>query len=563
VKGLRPEEAARGFRLACQVRARGDLLIEIPPGSRSFWEQILTSTQQPAGRLKVRPNVQAHYLELPTPSLSDQADDLERLARGLNLDHSKLEAGPAQLRELSAALRAGNFKVTATLCGPRLLCAEPGDTRGRCYGLAYDLGTTTVVGYLLDLATGRDLALAARSNPQAAYGEDVLSRTDYAARGEREQRELQALIIGCFQDIAAECAQKAGVPLERCFEVVFCGNTIMTHLALATDPRHIACVPFTPIWTRSLELSAGELGLKLHHQARAYCLPCVAGYVGGDITGGIIAADLERRQGATLFVDIGTNCEIVLGARDGLLACSSPAGPAFEGARISCGLRAEEGAIDRVSFDAAAGDLKLHSLRGVPPRGLCGTGLVDAVALFLELGLVASDGQIVAPDRAAASLPPNLAARVRRGQNGSEILLVPKEQTLDQRRDLTLTQRDVRELQLAKGALRAGVDMALKLKGVTGAELDRVLIAGGFGNFINPASARRIGLFPPAIRLEQLEFVGNSAAAGARLCLLDTHQRSRVEKLARSIKYVELSGRPDFQEAFADAMQFPEAETRA
>ena len=557
VRGLTADETARGFRLACHVRIQADLVVEIPAGSRSFGEQILTATGKPLGRAHLHPNVKAHAVALARPSLDDQASDLDRLARALNEDSVHLEAGLEQLRELSAATHAGGFTVTATFCGKRLVRTEPGDARGRVCGLAFDIGTTTVVGYLMDLQAGLDLALASRANPQAAYGQDVLSRSDHAHKGPAELQELQRLIAGCLQEIAEECSAKAKVPLDRCYEATVAGNTIMTHLALGVDPFHITHVPFTPVWTKALSAPAAELGLRLHPAAWVYAAPCVAGYVGGDITAGLIATELEKREKPTLFVDIGTNGEVVLGDRTRIIACASPAGPAFEGARISCGSRAMLGALDKVSFDDATGDLAFHAIGGETPRGVCGTGLIDAVAAFLQRGLLAPDGLLLEPDEARAKLPPKLAARVRKGPHGSEVLLVPAEQTLEGRRPLTLTQRDMRELQLAKGALRAGVDMALKLWGLTGAQLDRVLIAGGFGNFINPASALATGLFPPDVKLEQLEFVGNTAAAGAKLCLADTRQREHIQRLARQVEYVELSGRPDFQDVFMDAMLFP------
>jgi uncharacterized 2Fe-2S/4Fe-4S cluster protein (DUF4445 family) len=273
----------------------------------------------------------------------------------------------------------------------------------------------------------------------------------------------------------------------------------------------------------------------------------------------MIAVDLERRERPTLFVDVGTNGEVALGDRTRLLACSSAAGPAFEGARISCGMRAMHGAIDRVTLSPETGDLRLRVLGGGLPRGVCGTGLIDAAAVFLRAGLMDESGVLIEAEEARRRLPPPLAARVREAERGVEVLLAPSAATRDRRRDLTLTQRDMRELQLAKGAIRAGAEVLLKARGIRGSQLDRVLLAGGFGNFINPASALAIGLFPEEVREAQLEFVGNTAAAGAKLCLADARQRRRVGEVSRRIEYLELSGRNDFQEAFMEAMLFPDA----
>lgn len=556
VRGLTSDEVRDGYRLACRVIPTGDLTVEVPASSRAADEQILTATIACAKRDGRRPNARAVRVELPQPAMKDQASDLVRLARGLGTDGRSLRAELPQLGELAGALREGAFAVTATLCGQRLLRAEAG-VGGRVLGLAFDIGTTTVVGYLMDLASGGDLAVASRSNPQRVFGDDVLSRSDHAAKGAGPRGELQRLIIGCLQEIAEECAGRAGVSLDRCYEAVLAGNTIMLHLALGIDPCNIARVPFTPVWTEAREMAAAELGFKLHPAARLYLLPCVAGYVGADITAGIIAADLEQRQKPTLFVDIGTNGEMVLGDRTRRISCASPAGPAFEGARISCGLRAVGGAIDRIRFDPAAKDLHIHTLGDQPAAGVCGTGLIDAVAVLLQQGLLEPSGLLLDPDDAAAKAPAALAARVREGEKGGEFLLVPRERTQDRRRDLVLTQRDFRELQLAKGAIRAGVEMALRHWGISGGQLDKVLIAGGFGNYIHPESALAVGLFPDDVRLDQLEFVGNTAAAGAKLCLADVQERERVERLASQTEYIELSGRSDFQDVFMEAMLFP------
>ena len=560
IRNLTSLEIEQGFRLSCQLKVHHDIVVEIPPGSRCYGEQILTVGSASAFTHDLRPNVRQFFLTLREPELEDQACDFDRVARAIERDAPGLQAGLEQLRELSDVLREGNFQVTATICGSRLVKTEVGNTRGNVFGLAYDIGTTTVVGYLIDLTTGGELALASRTNPQASYGHDVLARGDYADRGPEQRNELQELIVGCMQEIAEECCEKAQVPIEHCYEATFGGNTIMTHLVYAFNPRHITVSPFPAVWSRAYCVPANEIGLKLSRWAMLYSLPSVGSYVGGDISAGIIAADLDHRDGATLFVDVGTNGEIVLGNKTRLIATAAPAGPAFEGAKISCGLRAMSGAIDKVSLDSGAQDLAIHTIGNHPPRGICGTGLIDAVATFLQVGIIDPSGRVLEPEEAREKLPPKLAARILASENGSDILLVPKAQTLEKRRDLTLTQRDIRELQLAKGAIRAGVDMALKVWGITGAQLKDVLIAGGFGNYINPISAQAIGLFPPDITIEQMQFVGNSAAVGAKLCLCDLTQRERVERLAREVEYVELSGRKDFSDVFMTAMLFPGAE---
>ena len=443
VRGLAAHEVDDGYRLACRLYVHGDLSVEVPDTAGPGDERILTTSTADAAANGTRPNVRAVSVALPAPSMDDQECDFARLARGLGAEPRALLADLPQLRELSTVLREGEFKVTATLCGKRLMRTEVQEG-GPLVGMAFDIGTTTVVGYLMDLVTGAERAVASRMNPQCAVGDDVLSRSDHAAKGESQLRELQHLIIKCLQEIAVECSERAAIPLDRCYEATLAGNTIMLHLALGLDPRYIARVPFTPVWTAARDVAAAELGLHFHPVARVYLLPCVAGYVGADIAAGMAATDLAQCEKPTLFVDIGTNGEVVLSDRQRRIACASPAGPAFEGARISCGLRAMSGAIDRVRFDEARGDIDIHTLGNKPATGICGTGLIDAVAVLLQQGALEPNGLLLDPDDAAKQLPAALASRIREGEQGSTFLLVQREQTAEQRRDLVLTQRDFR-----------------------------------------------------------------------------------------------------------------------
>ncbi|MCZ7646135.1 MAG: ASKHA domain-containing protein [Planctomycetota bacterium] len=536
-----------------------DTTVEIPQATRPYGERILAEGKGFAA-FSGSALVRQHYRKFDPPSREDGVGDFERLKLALGSAGRGLTADLLVLRALPGVLRESGFEITATCAGSRLLAVEGGDRRGTAYGLAFDLGTTTVVGYLVDLVRGRTLAVASRSNPQAVLGQDVIARAQHAGQGEAERRELRTPIVDCLQAIAAECAAQADVPLERCFDVAIGGNTIMLHLLLGVNPHPITVVPFAPAWTGARELAAADLGLAIHPLARAYLLPCVAGYVGGDITAGLLATGLCEGEELTLFVDIGTNGEVVLGNREGWLACAAPAGPAFEGARISCGMTAMSGAIDAVTYVPDAADLELHVLGDAPPRGMCGTGLIDGVAAFLETGMIDELGRIVSLAEARSRLPPKLAARIQFGEKGARIVLVPAERTSDRRRDLCLTQRDIRELQLAKGAIRAAVDMVLKLRGVAPDAVKRVLIAGGFGSFVRPASARAIGLFPASFTEGRMEFVGNTAGLGACFCLAHLEARSRIEKLARQTDYVELSAQPDFTTVFSEAMVFPEPE---
>ncbi len=551
-RGLSEEEIEEGYRLACRVRVLGDAAFMVPHGSRFYEQQVLTDGIAPSVK-GPRPNVRQYFLELPPPSLEDQRSDIDRLSDALlGKAPPSVEAGLEETRELSEALHADSFRVTVTLVGSAIARVQPGDARGSCFGLAFDIGTTTVVGYLADVSTGKDLGRASRSNPQAVFGQDVLSRARHAAQSPDGLWDLQERIVSCLQDLGEELARKAGIGLDRIYEIVTAGNTIMTHLFLGLNPRHIAQVPFTPVIRRGFSAAAADVGLRYSGRARLFTMPCVAGYVGGDITAGMVATRLDRREKLTLFIDIGTNGEIVLAEGGKLLACAAPAGPAFEGARISCGMRAELGAIDRVRFDGE--EIRISTIGGRPPRGICGTGLIDAVRCLLDLGAVEPAGRMERPD----GLPPKVAGRMREGKGGLEFVLVGREATEDRRRDIVITQRDVRELQLAKGAIRSGVDTAMAIWGASVRDLDRVLLAGGFGNYIDRRSALAIGMLPEDLPVEKIEFVGNSAGMGARAALLDVGARDLAEELAARTQYVELSGRPDFSDAFMAAMVFPE-----
>jgi uncharacterized 2Fe-2S/4Fe-4S cluster protein (DUF4445 family) len=417
--------------------------------------------------------------------------------------------------------------------------------------MSFDIGTTTLVGELWDLGAGRRLACASRTNPQREVGDDVISRSEYASRGAKRLSRLQALVAGGMSEIIAECLEAAGAAADDIHDMMVAGNTVMTHLFFGVSPENIAQSPFAPVFTRMREAPAGALGLPAAAGTRVVAMPAVSGYVGGDIIAGLLATRLLDAEGdATLFIDVGTNGEMAL-VRDGAaVACATAAGPAFEGARISRGMRAMSGAIEEVKFDGS--DLVCPTIDAAPARGVCGTGLIDAVTVLASLGVIDETGRLLPPDELPAGLAGEVRDRVREGDDGTEVLL-------GEAGDVPLTQRDVRELQLAKAAIRAGAETLLAEAGLKGGDLGRVVIGGAFGSYIDRESALAIGLLPP-VPTERVTFAGNTSATGARLALLDSAVRQRAERAAREVRYLELSGRPDFQERFADAMFFPAAD---
>jgi uncharacterized 2Fe-2S/4Fe-4S cluster protein (DUF4445 family) len=417
------------------------------------------------------------------------------------------------------------------------------------FAVAFDVGTTTLVGEMLELPAGREKAVAAGINPQVSFGDDVVSRIGRACSSPAAAQELRDAVLGAIDILIDDLCKSADVTRETIRGISFSGNTTMQHLLTGLSVETLSHLPFTPAQTESLDTSAEELGFSIAPNGRAYVLPVIGGFVGGDTVAGILSARLGESDGPTVMIDIGTNGEIVLAADGELYAASAAAGPAFEGARIACGMRAAEGAIEKVVFD---GELQMNVIGGVAPIGLCGSALVDVAAELLRCGLLDSMGRL--RDAPGACEP--LRRRIRFDEAGDvEFLLAAGG---NGKPDVVLKQRDIRELQLATGALRAGVNILLKQAGLTPGDLTLVLIAGGFGSFIRRSNAQRIGLIPAEVSHEKISYVGNVSLHGAKWVLLSDAARKKAEELARKTKHVDLSADMDFQTAFADAMIFPE-----
>ncbi len=442
---------------------------------------------------------------------------------------------------------------TVPFSRPRLLDFVPGGQPAACYGVAMDVGTTTLVAILLDLQTGQELAIASRVNPQTVFGDDVLTRILHAGRSSQGLEELRRAAIGAADEMIGELADRAGVARQRIYLLTFSGNTTMQQLLAGIDPRSLGEVPFVPATSDPILAPASSLGIGIHPRGTAYVFPVIGGYVGGDTVSGILATGLGEMAGPALLVDIGTNGEIVLAVEGKLTAASTAAGPAFEGARISQGMRGSAGAIERVFFD---GVLRTQVIGGVRPAGLCGSGLIDLAAELLRHGAIRPDGRLASADDPPLGLPGDLRRRLVAAGGKPAFLLAEAAETATGK-PILLTQQDVRELQLASGAIRAGVEILLRRGGLASTDLDAVLIAGGFGNYVRRASAQRIGLLPPAILQERIRYQGNTSLAGARLAALSQQARRQAEALARRTQHVDLSSDPDFKWAFADAMLFP------
>jgi uncharacterized 2Fe-2S/4Fe-4S cluster protein (DUF4445 family) len=449
------------------------------------------------------------------------------------------------LRSLPSVLRGADFKVTAVLAGEHLVAVEPGDTTGECYGIAFDVGTTTLVGTLMNLRTGMAAAVSSTLNGQAPFGADVISRISHAMNGANSVRELQAAVVGTMNQVIGRLYSEAGVGADRTYEAVVVGNVTMLHLLLGVDPAPIAVMPFAPAFMEPLSVTASEVGLDIHPHGYVQTLPALGAYVGADIVAGVLATNIAREDKLRVFVDVGTNGEIVVGGVQRALATAAPAGPAFEGSQIKCGMRATNGAIegvelsDRVELQVIGGDVK--------PVGICGSGLVDIVAQLLLVGLLDHSGRMRSHDEVPAH---PLADRLIEVEGVRAFLLAE---------GVYLTQRDVRELQFAKASIATGIKVLMDILGVTTSDIDEVFLGGSFGSYLNPESAKIIGLVPP-VHVDRIIAVGNSAGEGAKIALLSYRERQVAFELPARLEYVELSGRTDFNDTFVEVLKFPNLE---
>ncbi len=536
---LRPSEIEDGWRLSCQAHIYEDMICEVPQLLR-----VPKAATMGLGRLVILdPNVRKVYLELSEPSMEDQRSDVARLRDALTKEGLDMVAGVAVLRTLPPVFREAGFRVTAVLAGDQLVAVEAGDTTAECYGVAFDVGTTTLVGTLMNLRTGMAASVLSTLNGQAPFGADVISRISHGMNGPEAIQELQDAVVDTMNTVLGELYRETGVTPQQTYEAVVVGNVTMLHLLFGIDPTPLSMSPFTPAFMDELSVAAREIGLQIHPHGYIQTLPALGAYVGADIVAGVLATGVAREDRIRVFVDVGTNGEIVLGSAQRALATAAPAGPAFEGSQIKCGMRATVGAIegvqlgDRVELQIIGGD--------VPPEGICGSGLVDAVAQLLVAGLLEFSGRFKKPEDV-----PHHPLRDRLiDVDGMRAFLLAD--------GVYLTQRDIRELQFAKGSIATGIKVLMDILGVTADDLDEVLLGGSFGSYLNPESAKVIGLVPP-VDVDRIIAVGNSAGEGAKIALLSYRERQVAFELPSRIEYIELSGRSDFNDSFISVLGFPQ-----
>ena len=547
---------AEGRRLSCQARVEADVVVDVPSNSQVHRQVVRKEAE--ARDIELYPLVKLHYVEVAEPDMHDPSGDLQRLEIALAREWqlANLECDLSVLQQLQPVLRAGDWKVTVAVHDTsRIIAVWPG-FHETAFGLAVDVGSTTIAAHLCDLVSGEVVASAGRMNPQIRFGEDLMSRVSYSMMNPGGAAQMTAAVRQALSELAAEVAAAAGIDRETILEATLVGNPIMHHLVLGIDPVELGGAPFALAIDRAVTVTAAEIGVALHPNARVYALPCIAGHVGADTAGMILAERPDLTEAMTLLVDVGTNAEIVLGNRQRLVACSSPTGPAFEGAQISCGQRAAPGAIERVRIDRETLEPRFKIIgsdlwsddpgfpaatAGTGVTGVCGSGIIEVLAELFLAGVITQDGVI---DGSLAARSPRI---VTQGRTFSYVLH-------EGAQSLSITQNDVRAIQLAKSALLAGIRLLMERLGVE--SVDRIRLAGAFGAHIDVMYATVLGMIPDC-DLAQVTSAGNAAGTGARIALLDSRSRATIEALVSRVEKIETAIEPRFQEHFVEAMSIP------
>jgi uncharacterized 2Fe-2S/4Fe-4S cluster protein (DUF4445 family) len=559
------QQGIEGRRLACAARITGDLVLSVPEESQARKQIVAKAATERV--IEVQPAVRQVYVEVAPAGLEDGRSDWSRLRQALREQWGlgELEIELFALRDLQPALRQGRQALTVSLWHDRVvLRVQPGYDERVC-GLAIDVGSTTVVVHLCDLRTGAVLSTQSAMNPQVRYGEDLMSRVSYAMTEPQGTERMHRAILRTLNELAVAATEAAGIGLDDILDVVIVGNPVMHHLLLGIDPVELGGAPFTLAVSEALDLRAGEVGLRLNPAARLHVLPCIAGHVGADHVAALVAEAPQSQDEVALLIDVGTNAELSLGGRARMACASSPTGPAFEGAQISHGQRAAPGAIERVRIDRQTLEPRWRVIGeegwidpGAPAvlpdaaraTGICGSGIIEVVAEMFLAGILTADGRF--SEQAAAR---SGRVRLQPGSKVSEYVLVDAERSVTGR-PIVVTQNDVRAIQLAKGALYAGAKLLMKALDVQ--QVDRILLAGAFGSYIDPLHAMVLGMIPDC-DLARVHAVGNAAGDGARIALLNVQQRQEAIRLAGWVEHVQTATAADFQDEFVAAMALPHA----
>lgn len=567
---ISPAEKSKGYALACLTSVQGDLIVEIPPESRLELDEathaetralrlkgLFTSAEEVSTQKGLKGRAFEHsplatkvYLKLPKPNFDDKISDLERLYREIKKTRNVgiMQTGLVNIKRLGNLLRESDWKVTATL-GRRnetteIVRIEPGDTSRKNYGVAFDIGTTTITGQLVDMNTKKVLSTKATYNKQVLYGDDVITRIIYATEGGGLE-QLHHVVIDTMNDIIHGFAGEHKINLNDINGITCAGNTTMIHLLLRVDPMYIRREPYVPTANFVPVIRAAEAGIKASPRALLYCVPGVSTYVGGDITAGILACGLNETKKLTLLVDVGTNGEIVIGNREWLASCSASAGPAFEGSGLSCGMRAQKGAIQEIRIDPKL-NVTLEVIGGEKPRGICGSGYIDLLAELYRKGVISKNGKIKTDMG---------SDRIKKTDNGYAFVVAFKEEA-QVNYDIAITDEDIENLKRSKGAIYSAISILFRKLGIELKDLEKLYLAGGFGTRLNMENAITIGLLPD-LNKDIFAFVGNTAILGSSQILLSFEAMKSAEEIARKVTYMELSTEQDYMDEYMASLFFP------
>lgn len=546
------DEVQEGFRLACQTRMVDDSTVMVVPPKTEAGHQILESSDallQERG-MRVESGIDKHLVHAKLPvEEHHQTSDVEEIVRvvpGLSSHAVPVHV----MRKAPRILRERGGELTVTTFGGQIIDVEAGDVTEQLYGIAIDIGTTSVVATLLDLRNGEQLASAGGVNEQAQYGGDLMSRIAYAQFNARRLATLRAKVLNQVNSYVRRLCEDAEVSPENVYKIVVVGNTCMHHIFLGIDVSHVGLAPYAPVVRENLVIPAVELPLKAAPNAQVCLLPIIAGFVGADTVGCILATRIHESEDIRALVDIGTNGEVVMGSASGLTACSAPAGPALEGAQIRDGMRGAIGAIEKVQMDE---DVECAVIGDAPAVGICGSGLIDAAASLIDARVMDSNGNLRKHD--LESVPDRLRKRLVKSSDGSREFVLVWNDAAGKSDNIGITQGDIRQLQLAKSAIYSGIRMLQSVMGIEDEQIAQVMLCGGFGNYVSIDSAKTIRLLPN-LSHERISYIGNAALLGAQMALLSEEQRESAYRIAQQIEHVALAARPDFQDIFVDSMNF-------
>ncbi len=548
---LSQEEIEEGYRLACKVKPTADVTVHIPLMSRRRGMRL--QTEGVAAAVSLNPAVKKYHVTVPQASLNDQRSDEERFLDALRSASQleRLSIAYSVLPRLPSLLRESGWSVTAVVWnGETVMSVEAGDTSREAYGVAVDVGSTKLALYLLDLNSGMEIAVASAMNPQRSFGEDIISRLAFANRGAENLRRLHTSVLDAINGLIEESCGKAEKPAHKIYEAVFVGNTVMHHFLLGLDTRYLSQSPYVQVLHSPYNLPASVLGLNTNPDGNLHVLPTIRSFVGADNVAVCLATGIADAEKPTLALDIGTNTEIGCGAKDmGLVVTSAASGPAFEGWATKWGMTATDGAIERVFIDPTSFEVMCRTIGDAPPVGICGSGYVDAIAEMMKAGILNHRGGFNKEVRPRC---------VREGSEGSEIVLASAGET-HTFEDVVITQKDIVELVKAKAAIHAAITLLLAHLRLDEEQIDRVLLAGAFGSYIDPENARTIGMLPE-VALEKIFPIGNAAGTGAKMALLNIDERKTAERISTAASFVELATHPHFVKEYANSMFLPHKE---